>query len=165
MTVSAAEVLKGFFNTQQALGTKSVSSDAYLEIEGHEDMGFLTKQFPWPTLGVTDVIEVPGPQGSNSAMPQQVKTYQQGPVTFSETVAGRVMRFMEEVVARGGKFHATVYEGVPDAFYRAYRIRNCIFVPDTPDRDWENRSQLMLFSGTLHFHYFGDKLPGNIAAT
>lgn len=163
MTVSAAEVLKGFFNTQQALGTKSVNSDAYLEIEGHENIGFLTKQFPWPTIGVTDVIEVAGPLGMNSAIPQQVKTYQQGPVTFSETATGLIMRFMKEIVKRGGTFRATAYEGVPDAFYRAYRLTGCIFVPDTPDRDWENRSQLTLINGTLHFHWFGDEIPGNIA--
>lgn len=162
MTVSSAEVLKGFFNTQQSLGNKSVNSDAFLEIEGHEDMGFLTKQFPWPTLGVTDVIEVPGPLGSNSAQPQQAKTLQQGPITLSETSKNRIMRFMEDVLRGGGRFNAIAYEGVPDAFYVGYRLRNCIFVPDTPDRDWENRSQLTLISGTLHFHYFGEKLPGNI---
>lgn len=163
MTVSSAEVLKGFYNTQQAIGTKSVNSDAYLEIEGHEDMGILTKQFPWPTIGPTDVIEVAMPLGGNTAIAQQAKTYQQGPVTFSETVAGRVMRFMKEVVKAGGQFRATAYEGVPERFYRAYRLVGCIFVPDTPDRDWENRSQLTLINGTLHFNWFGDEIPGNIA--
>jgi hypothetical protein len=38
------------------------------------------------------------------------------------------------------------------------------FVPDNPDRDWENRAQITQISGTLHFHYFGDKLVGNTTA-
>jgi hypothetical protein len=32
---------------------------------------------------------------------------------------------------------------------------------DNPDRDWENRSQVTMVSGTLNFHYFGEKIPGN----
>jgi hypothetical protein len=27
---------------------------------------------------------------------------------------------------------------------------------DAVDRDWENRSQILQFSGTLFYHYFGE---------
>jgi hypothetical protein len=162
MTVSNATVLGGYFNTMQALGDKSISSDAYFEIEGHEDLALLTKQFPWPLLGVGGEIEVPGPMGSMMWQPQQLKTALQGQLGFSETVNGRVQRFLDEVVARGGYFNATVYEGTPDAFHTACKIKKCFFQPDLPDRDWENRSQVTSITGTLFFHYFGQKLPGNI---
>lgn len=164
MAISKPEALKGFHNTISAMGKKSINSDAYLEIEGHADLSVLCKQFPWPVLGPSGEIEIPGPMGSLSAIPAQVKTYQQGPVTLSETQSGRVMRFMEDVLAAGGVFQAKVYEGTPQAFTRGYRLLDCFFVPDNPDRDWENRAQVTQISGTLHFHFYGDKLQGNTSA-
>lgn len=162
MSVSNATVLSGFFNAIQALGDKSVSSDAYFEIEGHEDLALLTKQFPWPVLGVGGEIESPTPMGGVMWQAQQLKTNLQGQIGFSETVNGRVQRFLDDVVAAGGYFNATVYEGTPNAFHRACKIEKCFFQPDLPDRDWDNRSQVTSITGTLFFHYFGKRLPGNI---
>ena len=161
MTVSSADVLRGFYNSTRAMGAKSISSDAYFLIDGHEDLGLITKQFPWPVLGVAGEIEVPGPLGMASWQPQQLKTNLQGQITFSETVTGRVQRFLDDVVANNGLFNATVYEGTPDTFTRACKIRDCFFQPDLPDRDWENRSQVTTIAGTLFFHFFGEVLPGN----
>jgi hypothetical protein len=160
--ISTADILGGFFQSMQAQGDKSISSDAYFEIEGHEDLALLTKQFPWPVLGVSGEIEIPGPLGSLSYQAQQIKTGLQGQVTFSETVNGRVQRFLDAVVAGGGYFNATVYEGTPDAHYGACKIVKCFFQPDLPDRDWENRSQVTNISGTLFFHFYGKRIPGNI---
>ena len=160
MTVSSQDVLKSFHNASRALGTKSINSDAYFEIEGHENLSLLIKQFPWPTIGPSGEIEIAGPLGSLGYRPAQLKTGQQGPVTFTETVSGHVMGFMESVIASGAEFNATVYEGTPGNFARAYKLVDCFFVPDQPDRDWENRTQLTLINGTLFFHFFGDKEPG-----
>lgn len=161
MTVSAVKFLQGHYNAKQAVGAPSINSDATFEIEGHEDLMLNTKQFPWPTLGTAGEIEVAAPMGGMHYELQQLKTAQQGPITFTETVTGRVMRFMEEIVASGGKFNATVYEGTPDRFVRGYKLVGCFFVPDQIDRDWENRAQLTLVNGTLFFNFFGGKLPGN----
>lgn len=162
MAVSSAEYLKGFYNTARALGNKSVSSDAYFEIEGHEHLGLLTKQFPFPTLGSAGEIEIASPMGAGMWQPQQLKVNQQGQLGFTETVIGHIAKFMEDVVANGGLFQATVYEGTPDKFHRAYKLRDCFFQPDNPDRDWENRSQVTLINGTLFFHFFGERIPGNV---
>lgn len=161
MTVSSAAVLKGFYTATKALGTKSINSDAWFEIDGHADLALLTKQFPFPTLGSQGEIEVAMPSGGKTWMAQQVNTAQQGPITFTETIAGRVMGFMKAILAAGGEFNATVYEGTPDKFTRAYKLVGCIFVPDASDRDWENRSQLTLINGTLFFNFFGDEIAGN----
>ena len=32
---------------------------------------------------------------------------------------------------------------------------------DPIDRDWENRSQILIFTGTLFYHYFGDIEKGS----
>lgn len=162
MSVSSASYLKGFYNTARAMGSKSISSDAYFEIEGHEDMGMLTKQFPFATLGSAGEIEIAMPMGAAMWQPQQLKINQQGQLGFTETVKGRIQKFLEDVVAGGGLFEATVYEGTPERFYRAYKLRDCFFQPDNPDRDWENRSQVTLINGTLFFHFFGEKIPSNI---
>lgn len=164
MTVSAAEVLKGMYNTSRTMGDKAINSDATFEIEGHSDLTLLTKQFPWPTLSPTGEIEIPGPLGAGAWQPQQIKVHQQGQMAFMETVQGRIQQFLEDIVSKGGRFDATVYEGTPDRFYRAYKLRDCFFQADNPDRDWENRSQIVLINGTLFFHFFGEKLPGNLIA-
>jgi hypothetical protein len=164
MTVSNADFLKANYNAMRLLGDKSINSDATMEIEGFEQLLQLTKQFPWPTIGPAGEIEFPGPLGTTSAQPQQVKIYQQGPITFQETTNGAIHKFMTAIILRGAKFQATVYEGVPEKFYRGYKMVDAFFVPDTPDRDYENRAMGTLITGTLHYHYFGEELAGNIVA-
>lgn len=157
MALRDGAYLKGLFNATAALGDKVIASDAYFEIEGFEDIGLLIKQFPWPTLAATGEIEVPMPMGSTRWQPQQLKTAQQGQVTFMETQAGHIQAFMESVIATGGRFNAKVYEGTPEDYVRKCEIRDCFIQLDNPDRDFENRSQILLVSGSLFFHYFGNQ--------
>lgn len=157
MTVSSGAYLKGLYNSTVAMGDKVVSSDAYFEIEGHEELGLLIKQFPWPELSSAGEIEVPMPLGAARWQPQQLKVNQQGQVTFMETVAGHIQNFMEEILITGGRFNAKVYEGTPDNYTRVCHIRDCFFQLDNPDRDFENRSQILLISGSLFFHFFGNQ--------
>lgn len=164
MAVSNPDVLRGFHNAVKAMGEKSVNSDAWFEIEGAEEIGLLTKQFPFPMLTPGGEIEVAGPVGMGMWQAQQLKTHLQGQMTFEETVTGMVQRFLQSRTGPGVYFDATVYEGTPQAYYRAYKIRNCFFQADLPDRDWENRSAITLVSGTLFFHFFGEVLPGTIVA-
>lgn len=163
MTISALSYLKGMYGSARAMGDKAVSSDGALEIEGFEGMWLLTKQFPWPVTSSQGEIEIPMPMGSNSAQPQQAKTYHQGQVTFFETTANHVSSMMLDMLKSGGRFNAKVYEGTPESFVRAKPLRDCFLVLDDADRDWENRSQVLTISGTIHYHYFGDDLPGNRA--
>jgi hypothetical protein len=162
MAVSSAEVLKGYHNLARAVGDKSVNSDAFFVIQGYEQLGILIKQFPWPTLGVGGEIEIALPGGSKAFQSQQANPALQGQVTFTETSKGHVHKFLLDILKKGGKFNATVYEGTPDRFHYAKKIVDCFFQPDQGDRDWENRSQITTVSGTLFFHYFGDDVPGNI---
>lgn len=158
MTISSGDMLEGLYRATQALGTKSVNSDAQFEVEGRPDMTVLIEQFPWPTLGSQGEIEYPLPLGMRSALPQQINTYQQGPIRFSETISGSVMNFMKYLISVGGVFNGAVYEGTSERFTRGYKLVGCFFVPDATDRDWENRTQLMKINGTLHFNFFGAEL-------
>nr|WP_319566310.1 hypothetical protein [uncultured Rhodoferax sp.] len=164
MAVTAAEVLRGMYNTARTMGDKSINSDATFVIEGHSELALLTKQFPWPTLSPGGEVAVPGPIGTEAWQAQQLKLNQQGQISFMETVQGRIQQFLEEVISTGAKFDATVYEGTPDRFHRACKLRDCFFQSDNTDRDWENRSAITLMNGTLFFHYFGETIPGNIVA-
>ncbi|NDI85061.1 hypothetical protein [Undibacterium crateris] len=163
MTISALNLLKGTYGSIRAMGDKVISSDGALEIEGFEDMWMLTKQFPWPVMSSGGEIEIPMPMGMNSTQPQQTKIYHQGAITLFETTANHVSAMMLSQLRSGARFNAKVYEGVPESFIRAKRIVDCFLVLDNPDRDWENRSQVMTITGTIHFHYFGDDIPGNRA--
>lgn len=162
MSLQSADVLKGFYNLAKAVGDKAINSDAYFEPEGYPQAGILIKQFPWPVLTPGGEIEVPGPIGSASWQPQQLKLHQQGQITFSETVNGVAQSFLNSINAAGGRFNATVYEGSPDKFYRAVKIRDAFIVLDPVDRDWENRTQVLTFSGTLFYQFYGETIPGNI---
>ncbi|AJK46243.1 hypothetical protein [Burkholderia plantarii] len=161
MTVSTASLLKGHYDTTRALGAKVISSDFAFEIEGFEANWLLAKQCPWPEISPTGEVEVPMPLGANMWQPQQIKIAQQGQISMQETVAGSVDNMLIDIIARGGLFNAKVYEGTPQKYLRAKRIVDCFMQMDNPDRDWENRSQVLVFSGTLFFHYFGETLPGN----
>lgn len=162
MTVSTGAFLQQSYNQIKTLGDKSISSDAMFVIDGFENLRLLCKQFPFPTLSPAGEIAIPTPMGGEAWQPQQVKINQQGAVTFHETVKGDIATFMETVLALGAKFDAKVYEGTMERYHHAVQIRDAFIQFDNPDRDWENRTQVTTVSGTLFFHYFGEKLPGNI---
>jgi hypothetical protein len=149
--------LKGLFNSTKALGDKAISSDATFEIKGFENISLLIKQFPSPTLSPQGEIEVPMPMGSARWQPQQLKINQQGQISLMETQGGHIAQFMENILAQGARFDATIYEGTPAQFSRKCEIVDSFIQLDNPDRDWENRAQIMMVTGTLFFHYFGAK--------
>ena len=161
MAVSTAGYLKNLHDATQAAGAKVISSDFTFEIEGFEDTYLLCKQAPWPELSPQGEIEIPLPMGGTMWQPQQAKTAQQGQVSFYETRAGQVEAMLVALLTKGGIFNATVYEGTPDKYLRKKKLRDCFMQIDNPDRDWENRSQPLMFSGTLFFHYFGETDAGN----
>jgi hypothetical protein len=163
MTVNTGAYLAQSYAQAKALGDKAVSSDSMFVVDGFEHMRLLIKQFPWPILSSAGEIEVPGPNGSKSWQPQQLETAMQGQVTIYETVKGHTQAFIDALNASGGKFSgATVYEGSMEKYSRAVKIEDGFFNFDNPDRDWENRSQVLTISGTLFFHFFGEQLPGNL---
>ena len=161
MTISNAAYLKQFHDTSKAQGAKVINSDFALEIAGFEQNWILTKQCPWPTISTAGEIEISGPLGSAEWEAQQAKTNMQGAISFYETTAGQIDQMLLNILVAGGKFDAKIYEGTPQKFLRAKRIVDCFIQVDSPDRDWENRSQPLLVSGTLFFHYFGEIIPGN----
>lgn len=163
MTLSNAAYLKQFHDTAKAQGAKAINSDFALEIEGFEYNWILTKQCPWPVLATAGEIEVSGPLGSSGWEKQQLKTALQGAISFMETTAGNIDQMLLNLIVSGGSFNAKIYEGTPQKFLRAKRIENCFIQVDSSDRDWENRSQPLLISGTLFFEYFGEIIPGNSA--
>ena len=66
-----------------------------------------------------------------------------------------------DIITNGGTFNAKIYEGTPSKYLRYKSIRDCFMKIDDTDRDWENRSQPLLFSGTMFYHYYGEVSEGN----
>lgn len=162
MTVSTGNYLKGFHDQAQALGAKAISSDFAFEIEGFEQYWLLCKQAPWPELSPTGEIEVANPLGATLWQPQQLKVAHQGQISLMETVAGSIDQMMVNLItSNAARFNAKIYEGTPTRYLRAKRIQDCFLQLDNPDRDWENRSQVLMFTGTLFYHYFGEVMAGN----
>jgi hypothetical protein len=161
MTVNTGQFLQQSYAQFKANGDKSVSSDAMFVIDGFEQLRLLCKQFPQPTLSPAGEIEIATPMGGTAVQPQQLKIAQQGQVQFYETQRGDMDAFLDSVLLTGAKFNARVYEGTLERYKRGWVIQDCFLVFDNPDRDWENRSQVTMVSGTLNFHYFGEKIAGN----
>lgn len=140
---------------------KAINSDFVFEVEGYEHMWLLAKQVPWPTLSTTGEIEVPGPAGSATWQPQVAKKNLQGPITLMENKAGEVDKMLLELLTKGGIFNARVYEGVSPTNYSRYKpLKDCFIQCDPVDRDWENKGQILQFSGTLFYHYTGEVVEG-----
>lgn len=168
MTVSNANYLRSFHDATKALGAKIINADFTLEIEGFEGNYLLCKQAPWPELSPAGEIEVPTPLGAAVWQPQQLQVHQQGAITMMETMAGSIDKMMIELITRGGNyangattFNAKIYEGTPQKHLRYKRIVDAFIQMENPDRDWENRSQILLFSGTIFYHYYGETEAGN----
>lgn len=168
MTVSNASYLKTFYDKTVAHGAKVISSDFTLEIEGFEDYWLLCKQAPWPELSSQGEIEIPTPLGSMMYQPQQIRTAQQGQISFYETVVGDIDNLMLELITQSGAysgarstFNCKIYEGTPEKYLRYKRLIDCFVQLDTVDRDWENRTQPLMVQGTMFFHYFGETVEGN----
>lgn len=157
MAVDSMAVLSRTFQNIQDLGRKIVQSDAQIVFDEFPDMPLLVKQFPWPVATVGDVIETYGPNGQLMVQPKQNKTKQEGPVAIYETVKGQASEMLKALIANGGYLNATAYEGRPDDYKRTEKLKSLVLVMDTPDRDWENDAQTLLFQGTLHFHWFANQ--------
>lgn len=158
MAVSTGDVLKSLHNKTQAGGLKLINSDFAFEIEGFTNIWLLAKQCPWPELSSGGEIEIAGPLGMGQFQSQQAKTHQQGAITLMENEAGQVEDTLLQLLVNGGRFNGKIYQGTPEdyAFYKP--IYDAFLQIDNPDRDWENRSQILTFNGTLFFHYFGEKI-------
>lgn len=161
MTVSNAAYLKSFHDVTVGLGHKIINSDFTFEIEGFERYYMLAKQCPWPILTPTEGIEVPTVLGAALWEKGQVKFNQQGAVAFQETQLGHIDKLLIDLIAKGGEFNAKIYEGTPQKFLIAKKIIKCTIQADPIDRDWENRTQPMMITGTMFYHYYGETVPGN----
>ncbi|MFM0608674.1 hypothetical protein PQR05_29510 [Paraburkholderia sediminicola] len=165
MTLSTEAYLQTALAQVNSFGDKAISSDAMFVIDGYEANRLLTKQFPQPVLSSGGEIEVAGPMGIATWQPQQAKINQQGQISFYETVDGATEKLIKSIMAlQGGRFDATIYEGTLENFTRGWRISGAFIQFDNPDRDFENRGQVVMLSGTLFYHYVGDTVNGNVKA-
>lgn len=160
MAVSTGNQLSALHEEVQKHGRKAVNSDFALEIVGYESMWLLAKQCPWPELTAAGEIEVPGPLGTASWQPQQTKYNQQGAVMFHENEAGSVDEMLMKILTQKGIFDARIYQGTPSNYLYYKPIKKCFFQMDPADRDQENKGQVLTLSGTLFYHYFGEKVAG-----
>lgn len=153
MTVNSHAVLSSTYQNVTDLGRKASTADAVLVIHGHEGIQLLCKQFPWPVATVKDAMETFAPNGQLIKQPQNAKTAFEGPVALYEVVAGTVNKEMTAMIEAGAVFDATAYHGRPESSTEKRELKGAFMVMDTPDRDWENDTPLLL-AGTLHFHWF-----------
>lgn len=157
MAVSTEAYLAKQFKAAQALGEKETKSDAYFEIVGHEHIAILAKTFPRPTLSPQGVIESFLPNGIKMTRPQQLAVAQSKPITFYLTKDGAVEDVFKAINDAGGFFDAWVHLGEFDSPYASYKLRLCSFSEGEADQDTEAVSENSMLSGTLNYHYIGER--------
>lgn len=150
------------FQLAAALGAKVTAAHATLVPIGYEGISMLIKQFPQPVLASGGEIETSLPSGTAAWEQAPLMTRFQGGFSIYETVASSASAFFAAVNAAGGYFDARIYEGTVDRHYKSSLLRRCFVTVEPPDRDSENRQMLLVYTGTLFGHYFGEDKPGNI---
>lgn len=161
MAVSKVGMLKQYHETSAAIAKKIIASDYTLEISGYEANYLLCSTFPVPILKIGEAIEIPSVAGTKVYQAGQVVTNYQGSVSFEETEAGTIRKMYGLIMANGGTFDGKVYHGTPDNFVSSYKIYNCSLSLDMPDADWESNTQILKFTGTIFFQYYGEDAQGN----
>ena len=91
-----------------------------------------------------------------------IRTAFQGQIAFLETTAGSCANFLKDVLRQTGTFDARIYEGSPQRHFKSKKVERCFINLDAPDRDWENKQQVLMLTGTIFGHYFGVEYPGNL---
>jgi len=158
MSVSPADLLAKNYKTAQALGQKEAQCDAYFEIEGYENLKFLAKTFPRPVLASAGTLESYLPNGVKVQQPQQLQVAQTHEVSFYVTRGGQVEKALNALNNSGGFFQATVHLGQVDKPYASYPLTDCFIAEISPlDQDIEGVGQHVMMSGTLYYHYFGER--------
>ena len=158
MSVSPADLLAENYKTAQALGQKEAQCDAYFEIEGYENLKFLAKTFPRPVLASAGTLESYLPNGVKVQQPQQLQVAQTHEVSFYVTKGGQVEKALNALNNSGGIFQATVHLGQVDKPYASYPLTDCFIAEISPlDQDIEGVGQHVMMSGTLYYHYFGER--------
>ena len=158
MSVSPADLLAKNYKTAQALGQKEAQCDAYFEIEGYENLKFLAKTFPRPVLASAGTLESYLPNGVKVQQPQQLQVAQTHEVSFYVTKGGQVEKALNALNNSGGIFQATVHLGQADKPYASYPLTDCFIAEISPlDQDIEGVGQHVMMSGTLYYHYFGER--------
>ncbi len=158
MAVSSADLLAKNYKTAQALGMKEVQCDAYFEIEGYEHLKFLAKTFPRPVLASAGTVESYLPNGIKVQQPQQLQVAQSHETSFYVTKGGDVEKALNALNNSGGIFQAMVHLGEVGNPYASYPLTNCFLAEVAPlDQDTEGVGQHVMLSGTLYYHYFGER--------
>jgi len=161
MSISNAAYCSGSYDSTRTMAVTEGASAFAFEIEGFEGKWLLCRQVSWPETAPARVIEVPGPLGMTLWQRLPAITTQQGRISLSETVAGQLDQWMVDVITHSvTTFNARIYEGTPESFRRAKRIVGAAIRLDDPNRDWENRSQPLIFNGMLTFQYHDEVIAG-----
>ena len=161
MSVQGVDIHTENYNVLRSLGNKAVASDTAMVIDGFESAQLLTKQFPRPVNSPNGAIEVPGPLGTRSWQPLQARVDFTGAVTFREAKSGSVNETLKTMLNNRGIFSAWLYEGTGERYTSRRRIVDCFMIIEAPDLGWEERGQMLMFTGAVIGRFFGAKEEGN----
>lgn len=162
MAVSVGTYLKKFHESTWSQGDKVVNSDFTLVIDGYEESYLRCKQFPVPQISTGEPVEIVTPLGTKYYQAGQVEFARQGSISLYETVLDLSNNLMIDIIKDGGEFNAWVYHGTVENFIWKRRIIKCNLNVESPDADWENRTQPLVLTGQISYHYYDEKEMGGV---
>lgn len=142
------------YQTAKAMGAAMLASNAMLVPEARPDLALLIKSFPKFITTLNDPAEVNYAGGLQATVPSVPKTSFEGSLSVIETDTGKGLEFAEWITLVGSA-DFLLYDGRSDRAMRVHRYLDCKVTLDVGEIDSENRSQILMYNGTIKGAYFG----------
>lgn len=163
MPVVSVELQQALNVAHAALGPSRSAGNFTLVIDGLEASSLLITQFPVPIVSTTgEPAEVPVPGGGHGWEVTSPDTRFQGAIAGTEKASNALENLMKLILARGGKVDAKLLDGTLDAHRGGKIIRGLMIKLDPADSSTESRNQLLNFTGTAYFSYYGETITPNL---
>lgn len=142
------------WQTAKSMGSAMLASNAILVPKARPDLAMLIKSFPKFLATLNDPAEVNYAGGLQATVASIPKTSFEGSLTLIETDTGKGME-LAEWMGTVGSTDFYLYDGRQDRYMRVHEYFDCKITLDVGEIDSENRSQILMYNGTIKGMYFG----------
>lgn len=151
-----------YFRMIQARGAPAIAAEYLFVPEGYEELKLAVKSFTLPVNVAEEMIQVNAVGGMTFGIPQLAKTYFTGAVSFIEDVNGGVHKLLTalsatQTIDNRPTLNGAIYRGAEDNYTQKWELKNISFYGfESTAVDYENRTQLTVWSGHMAYSYFGE---------
>lgn len=153
------QVAQDFQNVKGIHGEFLLQSIGMFVIRGLEDYRFLIKACPRPILTEGDPARTKCAGGVEIVTRAQPENVYEGQLSIIETEGGAVNVLADWIAQReGGEIDADFYVGTPDNYTQVHELLACAIRFEPSDFDTDSRSEGVVISAPITYHYFGSNV-------